>query len=149
VILVDSSVWIDHLRAHDGALARLLEDGDVVTHAFVIGELALGNLQRRVTILRYLSLLPLLPAAGDGEVQHLINMHKLAGTGIGYVDAHLLASLRLTVETKLWTRDKRLSEVAARLGVAHTPAGGGVAEAPAHFIRAPRVQENTVARRRR
>jgi hypothetical protein len=115
MILVDTSVWVDHLRAGDKTLAALLEAGRVMAHAFVIGELALGHLRRRQTILRALQDLPQATAAADAEVLLFIERHALAGLGIGYVDAHLLASTRLTAGSVLWTRDKRLSGVAERL----------------------------------
>jgi predicted nucleic acid-binding protein len=118
VILVDTSVWVDHLRAGDKTVASLLEAGRVLAHPFVIGELALGNLRQRHKVLPYLQDLPQAKVATDREVLHFIERHALAGLGIGYVDVHLLASTRLTAGSSLWTRDKRLSSVAARLGVA-------------------------------
>ncbi len=120
MILVDTSVWIDHLRKGDQALAGALEAGRVLAHPFVIGEIALGNLRQRETILGALSDLPLTVSARDDEVLALIDKHALYGLGIGYVDAHLLASVRLTPDTGLWTRDRRLADVAVRLGVSST-----------------------------
>jgi predicted nucleic acid-binding protein len=123
VILVDSSVWVDHLRDGDETLARLLDDGRVIAHPFVVGELALGNLRQRELILTALQDLPQAVVASDIEVLRFINQQALYGLGIGYVDAHLLASARLTAGGSLWTRDKRLQAVADRLGVAAVPSG--------------------------
>jgi predicted nucleic acid-binding protein len=118
VILVDTSVWVDHLRKGDQALARLLDSGMVLTHPFVNGELALGNLRQRDFILTALQDLPRAVVATEQEVRQFIAQHTLAGAGIGYVDAHLLAAGRLTAGATLWTRDKRLLGVAQRLGLA-------------------------------
>jgi hypothetical protein len=115
VILVDTSVWVDHLRAHDAALAGLLEAGGVLAHGFVIGELALGDLRRRDEILALLGDLPAAATAADDEVLGFIARHRLMGTGIGYIDAHLLTSAALTPAARLWTRDRRLATVARRL----------------------------------
>ncbi len=118
MILVDTSVWVDHLRAGDKMLAGLLEAGRVLAHPFVIGELALGNLRQRELVLTTLQDLPRAGVATDHEVLRFISQHALFGLGIGYVDAHLLAAVRLTAAAALWTRDKRLRGVAERLGVA-------------------------------
>ena len=123
MILVDSSVWVDHLRSGDATLARMLDNGRVITHPFVVGELALGSLRRRELILTALQNLPQAVAASDTEVLRFINQQALHGLGIGYVDAHLLASVRLTAGGSLWTRDKRLQAVADRLGVAAVLSG--------------------------
>jgi hypothetical protein len=121
VILADTSVWIDHLRGHDPALAILLENGTVLGHAFVLGEIACGAVRGRAEILRLLADLPQALAATDAEVLGLIEHHRLMGRGIGYVDAHLLASTVLTPDARLWTHDRRLAEVAESLGVAGRP----------------------------
>lgn len=121
MILVDTSVWVDHLRGHEPALAVLLENGTVLGHAFVLGELACGGLRRRAEILRLLAELPQAFAATHAEVLGLIERHRLMGRGIGYVDAHLLASAVLTPDARLWTRDRRLAEAAESLGVARRP----------------------------
>jgi predicted nucleic acid-binding protein len=118
VILVDTSVWIDHLRARDDALANFLNAGRVLAHPFVTGELALGNLRQRDLVLEALLDLPHSKVATDKEVLHFINEDALFGLGIGYVDAHLLAAVRLTAGAVLWTRDKRLHEVADRMDLA-------------------------------
>ena len=118
MILVDTSVWVDHLRAGDQTLVRLLENRQVLVHAFVIGELALGNILQRANLLTELHNLPQARAASDQEVLRFIELHELFGLGIGYVDAHLLAAVRLTAGASLWTRDKRLLASAAHLGTA-------------------------------
>ncbi len=115
-VLVDTSVWIDHLRRSDSELVGLLEAGSVLTHPFVIGEIALGNLREPARILDALGELPRAVVATDEEVLGFISTHSLGGTGIGYVDAHILAALRLTPGARLWTRDRRLSAVAQTLG---------------------------------
>lgn len=117
MILVDTSVLIDHLRHGDEELTRLLNAGRVLTHRFVIGELALGNLQNRNIVLSALQNLPQVTAASDEEALHFIENNALFATGIGYIDAHLLAAVRLSPGTLLWTRDKRLLAVSARLGL--------------------------------
>lgn len=118
MILVDTSVWIDHLRAGDAVLAELLDDGQVLSHPFVVGELALGNLHQRESVLADLLELPRAFVASDNEVLHFIQREGLFGIGIGYLDAHLLAATRLTQGASLWTRDKRLSAAAERLSLA-------------------------------
>ena len=118
MILVDTSVWVDHLRAGDKALAALLEVGAVLIHPFVIGELALGSLRQREIVLNALSDLPRASVATDAEVLHFIDQHVLFGRGIGYVDAHLLTAVKLTAGAELWTNDKRLHAVADQLRLA-------------------------------
>lgn len=121
MIVVDTSVWIDHLRARDAALSRLLEAGQVLVHPFVIGELALGNLKNRPTVIGLLQELPRTSVATDEEMLQFIDRHSLSGLGIGYIDAHLLAATKLAAGSVLWTRDKRLQAVASRLGLANDP----------------------------
>lgn len=116
MILVDTGVWVDHLRTGDSTLAGLLERGDVLGHPWVKGELALGHLRQWVTTLRLLSRLPQATVATDSEVLTLIETHNLQGTGIGYVDTQLLAATRLSPDAMLWTRDRRLAATAKRLG---------------------------------
>jgi predicted nucleic acid-binding protein len=118
VILIDTSVWVDHLRAGDAALGGLLDNGGVLGHPFVTGELALGKLRQRDLVLNALRELPQATVAADEEVLHFINFQGRFGLGIGYVDAHLLAAVRLTAGAKLWTRDRRLQAAAAQLGLA-------------------------------
>jgi len=115
VILVDTSIWVDHFRSGDAALANLLNAGSVLAHPFVIGEIALGHLKQRELVLRTLYELPQTTAATDSEVHAFIESEALFGFGIGYVDAHLLASVRLTSGVSLWTRDKKLAGIAERL----------------------------------
>ena len=122
MILVDTSVWVDHLRSGNARLAELLERGAVLGHPFVIGEIACGSLTDRGAILALLQHLPMAAVAEPDEVLAYISRHNLHGKGIGYVDAHLLASTALTGGTKLWTCDRRLHALARELGLAH----GGV-----------------------
>ena len=118
MILVDSSVWIDHLRAGEPALVELLNTGRVLAHSFVIGELACGNLKNRKAVLSLLQDLPAVPVATDDEVLFFIERRGLMGRGIGYVDAHLLSAVSLAGTTQLWTRDKRLRAVAGSMRLA-------------------------------
>ena len=117
MILVDSSVWVDHFRQGDQRLIGLLETSQVLAHPFVIGELALGSLKNRETLLASLSELPQATTATDPEVLDFIDRNALFGVGVGYIDVHLLASTRLNAGARLWTRDKRLASVADRLGL--------------------------------
>jgi predicted nucleic acid-binding protein len=118
VILADTSVWVDHLRGGDATLAALLDSGRILAHPCVIGELALGSLKQRNLVLESLQDLPRAKVATDQEVLHFIGTEALFGLGVGYVDAHLLASVRLTDGATLWTRDKRLLDVANRMHLA-------------------------------
>jgi predicted nucleic acid-binding protein len=115
VILVDTSVWVDHLRSGERTLVNLLDHGLVLAHPWVTGELALGHLSQRQEILGLLTDLPSAEIATDAEVLGLIEAEQLYGLGIGYVDAQLLAATRLTADARLWTADKRLAAVARRL----------------------------------
>ena len=117
MILVDTSVWIDHLHKAVPLLGDGLENGDVATHPFVIGEIACGEIARRREVLELLSTLPSGMVATDEEALHFIEHHRLMGKGIGYIDAHLLASVMLTDGATLWTRDKRLAAIAAQLRI--------------------------------
>jgi len=121
VILVDTSVWVDHFRGDEDGLADLLESGQVLIHPFIIGELALGQLRQRAVILEDLRALPSSDVATDEEVLHFIDSRAIFGRGIGYVDAHLLAAVTLTAGANLWTRDRRLASVAAELDLAASP----------------------------
>jgi predicted nucleic acid-binding protein len=114
--LVDTSVWVDHLRRGNGRLGRLLEDGLVLVHPFVVGELALGRIRRRSEILGLLAELPQAGVATHGEAMEFVERHRLEGTGIGWVDLHLLASAALG-RVGVWTLDRRLSAAAQRLSL--------------------------------
>lgn len=118
MILADTSVWIGHLRARNETLAARLEQGLILSHPFVIGELALGRLIRRAEVLAWLGGLPSAETATHGEVMTLIERHRLAGRGVGWVDAHLLAATLITPGASLWTYDASLQRVASELGVA-------------------------------
>ncbi len=115
MILVDTSVWVEHLRHGLPRLATLLQEGEVMIHPWVIGELACGNLRNRQQVLELLLGLPMATVASDTEVLLLIEREQLMGRGIGYIDAHLLASARLS-HCRLWTQDSRLAAVAPEQG---------------------------------
>jgi hypothetical protein len=119
MILVDTSVWVDHLRAGVPALGAALERGEILTHPFVLGELACGSLKNRGEVLRLLGDLPAAPMATDAEALDFIERRVIMGRGIGYIDVHLLASVVLAGAAQLWTRDKRLAAVAKDLKLAH------------------------------
>jgi predicted nucleic acid-binding protein len=120
VILADTSVWIDHLRSSDARLISELNQANVLMHAFVVGELSLGSFQQRKRVLLDLEQMPKALLARPEEVRELIEQNQLHGKGIGYIDAHLLASVRLMPGVNLWTRDKRLREVANSMKL-HVP----------------------------
>ncbi len=117
MILVDTSVWIDHLHRTDSALANALQASQVAQHPMVVGELALGSLRDRGNILRLISALPQLPVATHEEVMFMVEDRGLYGQGLSLVDAHLLAAVRLAPGALLWTRDKKLRHVSMELGV--------------------------------
>jgi predicted nucleic acid-binding protein len=116
MILVDTSVWADHIRRKNERMVTLMADGRILIHPFVVGELALGNLENRDVYLTSLNSLPTSTMATDNEVMTMIETEALFGSGIGYVDAHLLAAARLS-QAKLWTSDKRLHAASVRLGL--------------------------------
>ena len=116
MILVDTSVWVDHLRNGNSRLMSLLEDGEVLTHPFVLGELALGRLAQRSEILELLENLPSAKVALHEEVLSMIEDRALAGSGIGWVDAHLLASALLSHAT-LWSLDRKLTSAVQFVGL--------------------------------
>ena len=116
MILVDTSVWVDHLRRGNPQLEELLEATQVSCHPFIIGELACGNLRKRKQILAYLLRLPSVGLATHDEVMELVDARRLMGTGIGWVDAHLLAA-SLIARASLWTMDRSLASVARQLDV--------------------------------
>jgi hypothetical protein len=117
LILVDTSVWINHLHKPIPALVTALEGGEVLIHPFVLGELACGQLAKRGEILDLLSALPQSTMATDEEMLPFIEHHRLMGKGLGYIDAHLLASVILTEAAQLWTADKGLAAIANQLRV--------------------------------
>lgn len=121
MILVDTVIWADHIGVRDPRLEALIDQKQVRMHPFVIGEVSLGNLKRRRETLQALADLPRAPVAEINDVATLIERQNLAGTGVGYVDAHLLASVLIMPSAVLWTRDKRLRVVAERMGVAGAP----------------------------
>ena len=119
MILVDTSVWVDHLRGEEPHLVSLLSENQVLGHPMVIGELACGNLRNRDELLQDLKGLPAIPSASHDEVLYLIEERRLMGRGIGFIDAHLLAATVLAAPAKLWTKDMRLLKVAVALRLAY------------------------------
>lgn len=117
MILADTSIWIDHLRSGDNELHKLLNQGQIVIHPFIIAELALGSLQERAKTLALLDLLPQVRVAQLSEVRLTIEARRLYNRGIGLADAHLIASVFINPSTFLWTRDKPLRRVAEALGI--------------------------------
>jgi predicted nucleic acid-binding protein len=117
VILVDTSVWIDHLRKSEAKLKKLLENDEVVTHPFVRLELALGSIANREKVLGDLALLPQVPIAQVDELFSLVELQKLYRRGIGVTDLHLLASALIDKSISIWTRDQRLGDIADELGL--------------------------------
>ena len=124
MILADTSVWVEHLRRGDARLAGLLEQALVLMHPFIVGEIACGQLADRAALLQLLQGLPMACVATDEEVHMLLQRHRLHGSGIGWVDMHLLAAVRLSSGARLWARDKRLAAAAATLGVVFDPVAG-------------------------
>jgi len=116
VILADTSVWVDHLRRRNDQLAQLLIESEVVGHPFVTGEIALGHLERRAEVLALLGNLPQARQAEHEELLRFVTEHELAGSGLGWIDVHLLAAAALD-HSRLWTLGKRLSLAASRLGL--------------------------------
>lgn len=121
MILVDTSIWVHHLRAGHPDLARLLGGGRVLGHPWVTGEIALGSLSQREHVLRLLASLPQAQTATASELASFIEQRQLYGLGIGYVDVQLLAATRLTPDARLWTGDTRLAAAAARLDIRADP----------------------------
>ncbi|MDP1654278.1 MAG: PIN domain-containing protein [Rhodocyclaceae bacterium] len=121
MILVDTSIWVDHLRTGSPELATLLLGNRISVHDFVIGELACGNLRNRREVLELLQSLPRLGSATNEEALFFIEQQQLMARGIGYVDVHLLAAGALH-GARLWTKDKRLKTVAEELGLAYASA---------------------------
>ncbi len=119
MILADTSVWIDHLRAGNKELRQHLNQGQIVIHPFIIAELALGSLKERTKTLALLDRLPQVRVAQLNEIRAMIEARRLYSLGIGLTDAHLIASVLINPPTLLWTRDKQLRKVAKALGI-HT-----------------------------
>jgi predicted nucleic acid-binding protein len=117
MILADTSVWVDHFRKRDAALSRELQRNNISIHPFIITELVLGNLPDRQNAIASLDRLPKVKVAQVHEVRRLIETHSLFQRGIGFVDAHLIASTLITPHTVLWSRDRRLQDVAGTLGL--------------------------------
>lgn len=117
MILIDTSVWVDHLRYGDPAMAAALKNGRVLMHAFVLGELACGNIVDRVEKLGLLGDLPVVPTATDHQVLDMIERYALMRRGVGYIDVHLLTSTALAGNVRMWTRDKKLAVAASELGL--------------------------------
>lgn len=118
MILIDASVWIDHIRSAESVILELVNARKVLCHPFVIGEIAMGQFRNRRVFLGDLGKLKTAEVADDDEVMTLIERHSLFRRGIGYIDAHLLAAAFLTPEAKLWTRDKRLKDAAKQMKLA-------------------------------
>jgi len=116
MVLVDTSIWVAHLREGNARLKTLLEKAEVVCHPFIIGELACGNIKNRTEILSSLNALPAAVVAKHEEVLHLIESHYLMARGLGFIDVHLLASALLT-RVPLWTADKRLRAASTNLNI--------------------------------
>ena len=116
MVLVDTSVWVSHLRNGNVGLEKLLNDGEVVCHPFIVGELACGNLKNRYEILGHLQSLPMSVSVEHDEVLKLIENHQLMGKGLGYIDVHLIASALLT-GVPLWTFDETLNRITQKLRI--------------------------------
>jgi predicted nucleic acid-binding protein len=120
MVLVDTSIWIDHFRKTSRALCDLLEQEAVVLHSFVLGELACGNLGNRREVVALLHALPSVTKAEDDEVLFFIDRHELMGRGVGLIDMHILASCQMD-GVQLWTRDKRLRLIASEMAIEYSP----------------------------
>jgi hypothetical protein len=118
VIVVDTSIWVDHFRRRDPELMALIGSGEVVLHPYVLGELLLGGFPTKGEAAEQMQILLNPPVASASEAAAFIAWAKLAGTGVGYVDAHLLISAKLMSTGRVLTRDKRLQRQAKRLGLA-------------------------------
>jgi predicted nucleic acid-binding protein len=118
MVLVDTSVWIAYLRDGNVRLETLLNNGDVVCHPFIVGELACGNLKNRSEILSLLQSFPMATHVEHEEVMQFIENYALMGKGLGYIDVHLIASAVLT-KIPFWTFDKNLNEISSKLGLGY------------------------------
>ncbi len=135
MLLADTSVWVDHLRRGNRQLVVALERESVLTHPYVIGELACGNLSRRREVLDLLGRLPAAPVATHAEALAFVEQRRLMGRGIGYVDVHLLAATALAQSARLWTLDARLARVASDLNVGESTPGYRADAGSAHGTR--------------
>lgn len=118
MVLVDTSVWVSHLREGNQELETLLNNGDVICHSFIVGELACGNIKNRAEILSLLRLLPMAVQAEHEEVLRFIETNHLMGQGLGYVDVHLAVSAALT-GVPIWTLDKSLDKISKKLNISY------------------------------
>ena len=125
MILVDTSVWVDHLRVANSNLIRHLSAGELVMHSMVMGELACGNLRDRADTMNLLDAIPTICELTSGAVIACIEKDALAGRGIGFVDAHLLCAVKASKGARLWTRDRRLKGIAEDFGVAYVETSSG------------------------
>jgi len=123
MVLVDTSVWISHLRNGNKQLEALLNNGDVICHPFIVGELACGNIKNRIEILSLLRLLPVAAQADNEEVLQFIETNNLMGKGLGYIDMHLAASALLS-GVPIWTLDKGLATISKKLGISYSAKSG-------------------------
>ena len=121
LVLVDSSIWIDHINGVSDGMHDLLMNTRVVMHPLVLGEIAMGSIRNRTQVLDDASDLPHVRQVPHQDVYHMIERFNLSGTGIGFVDAHLLAAVRASGDLRLWARDKRLMKQATRLEIAYEP----------------------------
>ena len=119
MILVDTSVWIDHFRQASHTLSDLLEHDEVILHPFILGELACGNLRNRKEIIALLHALPVVSKADDDEIIFFIERHALMGRGVGLIDMHLLASCHIE-KCSIWTKDRRLKGIAIEMGIEYS-----------------------------
>ena len=117
MILADTSIWIDHIRASNPEMEKLLSEAQILMHPFIVAEIALGSLKNRRKKLADLDMLFSVRVARQSEVRHMIEAHTLYAKGIGLMDAHLVASCLLTTGTQLWTRDAKLERVGKALGI--------------------------------
>lgn len=120
MIIVDTNVWIDHFRSADTHLIELIETDKAFIHPYTIAEIGLASLANRSKVIEQLEMFWLVPVAAHQEVMAMIDLNKLAGTGVGYVDCHLLTAALLT-GGQVWTRDKRLEMQTGKLGIRHDP----------------------------
>lgn len=121
LVIADSSIWMDHINQGDSELVNLMKQRRVRLHPMIIAEIALGSIKQRAVMLEELNAFPQVDQSSHSEVMAMIEWMRLLGTGVGYVDAHLLAATRQLRIGALWTRDKKLRAQAERLGLAYTP----------------------------